>query len=130
ASVAGTAAVMVLSPRTSADRLRTAASRLAATTAEEIDAALRGGASDEQLQAGIAVKHELRRQLTATPYRPTGLSAPDQAFADAVELLEWCTGLVADMVRERADLRDGSPADRELLEDAAAVLRDIAALLA
>src|SRR6266566_4553127 len=48
ASVAGTAAVMVLSPRTGADRLRTAASKLAATTAEEIDAALRGGASDEQ----------------------------------------------------------------------------------
>ena len=130
ASVAGTAAVMVLSPRTSSDRLRTATSKLAATTAEEIDAALRGEASEEQLRAGIAVKHELMRQFTATPYRPTGLSAPDQAFADAVELVEWCTGLVADMVRERADLRDASPADRELLEAGAEVLRDVAALFA
>jgi uncharacterized membrane protein YccC len=70
------------------------------------------------------------RQFAATPYRPTGLSAPDRAFADAVELLEWCTGLVADMVQERADLRDASPADRELLEAAAIALRDVAALLA
>jgi uncharacterized membrane protein YccC len=130
ASVAGTAAVMVLSPRTSGDRLRTAASRLAATTAEEIDAALRGASSEEQLRAGIAVKHELMTQFTATPYRPTGLSAPDQAFADTVELLEWCTVLVADMVRERDDLREASPADRELLEAAAEVLRDVAALFA
>jgi uncharacterized membrane protein YccC len=130
ASVAGTAAVMVLSPRSSADTLHTAASKLAATTAEEIDATLSGGASEKQLQAGIAVKHELMSQFTATPYRPTGLSAPDRAFADAVELLEWCMGLVADMVHERADLRDASPADRELLEAAAAVLRDVAALLA
>jgi uncharacterized membrane protein YccC len=128
ASVAGTAAVMVLSPRTSGDRLRTATSKLAATTAEEIDGALRGGASEEQLQAGTSIKHELMTQFTATPYRPTGLSAPDQAFADAVELLEWCTVLVADMVRERPDLRDTSPADRELLEAAADVLRDVAEL--
>jgi hypothetical protein len=130
ASVAGTAAVMVLSPRTSGDRLRTATSKLAATTAEEIDGALRGGASEEQLQAGTSIKHELMTQFTATPYRPTGLSAPDQAFADAVELLEWCTVLVADMVRERPDLRDTSPADRELLEAAADVLRDVAELFA
>jgi uncharacterized membrane protein YccC len=125
ASVAGTAAVMVLSPRTSRDRLRTATSKLA-----EIDAALRGGASEEQLQAAAAIKHELMTEFTATPYRPTGLSAPDQAFADAVELLEWCTVLVADMVRERPDLRDASPADRELLQAGADVLRDVAALFA
>jgi uncharacterized membrane protein YccC len=130
ASVAGTAAVMALSPRTSGDRLRTATSKLAATTAEEIDAALRGGASEEQLLANIAVKHELMSQFTATPYRPTGLSASDQAFATVVELLEWCTGLVADMVRERADLRDASAADRELLGAAAEVLRDVAGLFA
>jgi uncharacterized membrane protein YccC len=130
ASLAGTAAVMVLSPRTSGDRLRAATSKLAVTTAEEIDAALTGGASEPQLQAAIAAKHELMRQFTATPYRPTGLSAPDQAFADAVELLEWCSGLVADTLRERSDLRDAAPTDRELLAAAAAVLRDVAALFA
>jgi uncharacterized membrane protein YccC len=130
ASLAGTAAVMVLSPRTSGDRLHAATSKLAVTTAEEIDAALTGGASEPQLRAAIAAKHELMRQFTATPYRPTGLSAPDQAFADAVELLEWCSGLVADTLRERSDLRDAAPTDRELLAAAAAVLRDVAALFA
>jgi uncharacterized membrane protein YccC len=129
ASIAGTAAVMLLSPRSSGDRLRTAASKLAESTAEEIDAALRGGASEEQLLAGLAVKHELMTQFSAPPYRPTGLSAPDQALANDVELLEWCTGLVADMVRERPDLRDAPAAERELLGAAAAVLRDVAALL-
>ena len=39
ASVAGTAAVLVLSPRATADGLRAAVSRLAGTLAEEIDAA-------------------------------------------------------------------------------------------
>jgi uncharacterized membrane protein YccC len=129
ASVAGTAAVMLLSPRSSGDRLRAAASKLAESTAEEIDAALRGGASEEQLRAGLAVKHELMTQFSAPPYRPTGLSAPDQALANDVELLEWCTGLVADMVRERPDLRDAPAAERELLAAGAAVLRDVAALL-
>jgi uncharacterized membrane protein YccC len=130
ASLAGTAAVMVLSPRTSGDKLHAATSKLAEITAEEIDAALTGGASEAHLRAAIAAKHELMRQFTATPYRPTGLSAPDQAFADAVELLEWCSGLVADTVRERSDLRDAAPAERELLAAAAAVLRDVAALFA
>jgi len=130
ASLAGTAAVMVLSPRTRGDKLHAATSKLAEITAEEIDAALTGGASEAHLQAAIAAKHDLMRQFTATPYRPTGLGAPDQAFADAVELLEWCSGLVADTVRERSDLRDASPAERELFAAAAAVLRDVAALFA
>jgi uncharacterized membrane protein YccC len=130
ASVAGTVAVMILSPRTSGDRLRNATSKLAEAAAEEIEGALRGGASEEQLQAGIGIKHELMTQFTATPYRPTGLSAPDQALANAVDLLEWCTGLITDMVRERPDLRDASPADRELLEAAAATLLDVGAMFA
>jgi uncharacterized membrane protein YccC len=129
ASIAGTAAVMLLSPPSSGDRLRRATSKLAESVAEEIEAALRGGAGEDQLLAGLAVKHELMTQFTATPYRPTGLSAPDQALANDVELLEWCTGLVADMVRERPDLRDAPPAERELLAAGAAVLRDVAVLL-
>jgi uncharacterized membrane protein YccC len=130
ASVAGTAAVLLLSPRPGDDTLRAAASKLARTLAEELDATLSGAVSDDQLAAGMAAKRELIARFTATPYRPTGLTAPDEALANGVELLEWCTTLVADTVRERADLRDASPVDREMLEASAAVLRDVASLLA
>jgi hypothetical protein len=91
---------------------------------------LDGRASEEQLSACLNAKHELIAQFTATPFRPTGLAGADQALANAVELLEWCTALVLDSARERSDLRDGAPADRELLQVAAAVLRDAGALFA
>ncbi|MEA2202299.1 MAG: hypothetical protein QOI89_2895 [Solirubrobacteraceae bacterium] len=130
ASVAGTAAVLLLSPRPGDDTLRAAASKLARTLAEELDATLSGAASEDRLAAGMAAKRELVARFTATPYRPTGLTAPDEALANGVELLEWCTTLVADTVRERADLRDASPVDREMLEASAGVLRDVASLLA
>ena len=128
ASVVGTAAVMALSPKPAGDRLRAATSRLARQLADEIDAALRGAASEDGLEACIAAKHELLGQFTATPFRPTGLAAPDQAIADAVELLEWCTSLLADTVHEHGDLRDAWPADRELFGATVAVLRDTATL--
>jgi uncharacterized membrane protein YccC len=130
ASVAGTAAVLALSPPPGDDRLRAAASRLAAALADELAAALRGTASEDQLAGCIALKHELIAQFTATPYRPTGLTTADEALANTVELLEWCTTLVTDAVRERPDLRDASPVDRDLLEAAEAVLRDVASLFA
>jgi uncharacterized membrane protein YccC len=130
ASVVGTIAVLVLSPRPGADRLRAAASKLASAIADELDAALRGAAAEDRLDAVLAAKHELLAQFSATPFRPTGLTAPDEALANAVELLEWCTTLLADTVRERSDLRDASPPNRELLEAAGAALRDVAALFA
>ena len=77
----------------------------------------------------MSAKHELMSRFTATPFRPTGLSPPDQALANAVELLEWCTALITDMVRERADLRDVQACDRELLGASAAALRGVASLL-
>ena len=83
---------------------------------------LRGDAQPEQLEACIAAKHELLSQFTATPYRPTGLGAADQALANAVELLEWCTSLVVDSVRERSDLSDAPEDERELLAVGAQVL--------
>jgi uncharacterized membrane protein YccC len=130
ASAAGTAAVLALSPAPADDRLRAAASRLANALADELDAALRGTATEDQLDGCIAAKQALMAQFTATPYRPTGLAAPDEALANSVELLEWCTALLADTVRERQDLPDASPADRELLEAASAVLRDVGSLFA
>ena len=129
ASAAGTTAVLALSPRAGADPLRQAAAKLARALADQVDAALRGTASVDQLDGLMAAKRELLARFTTTPYRPTGLAAPDEALATCVELLEWCTALVTDAVRERADLRDSSGADRDALEAAAAALRDAAGLL-
>src|SRR6185312_5802083 len=119
----------LLSPPSPGDKLKRAAAKLASELVSELKAMLRGDARPEQLEACIAAKHDLLAQFTATPYRPTGLGAADQALANAVELLEWCTSLVADSSRERSDL-SGAPADeRELLEVAAGVLRDAGTLL-
>jgi uncharacterized membrane protein YccC len=129
ASVAGTAAVLLLSPRPEGDALRAAVSKMAGALAAEIEAALKGDAEDG-LAACIAVKHELLASFTSTPYRPLGLAAPDQALANVVELLEWCTSLLIDAIREHSDLRRAPTADRELFAATAAVLGDAASLFA
>jgi uncharacterized membrane protein YccC len=129
ASVAGTAAVLAFSPKPGGGGLRAAASRLAKRLADTIDAALTGIAPEQRLGEALETKHGLLEQFTATPYRPIGLAAPDEALGNGVELLEWCTSLVADMVNERADLRDAQPAQRALLEQSAAALRRAASLL-
>jgi uncharacterized membrane protein YccC len=129
ASVVGTAAVLLFSPPSPGDKLRSAASKLASQLAGQLEAMLRGDATDDQLRAVIAAEHDLLAQFTATPFRPTGIGARDQAMANAVELLEWCSSLVADSARERSDLRQADADDRELLEVAVGVLQDAATLL-
>jgi uncharacterized membrane protein YccC len=129
ASVAGTAAVLLLSPRAQENALPRAVSRLAGALADELDAALAGTATPDKLTTAIALKQELLARFTATPYRPTGLAAADQALATCVELLEWCTALTADAIHERADLSDASPEARRLLSTTSGVLRDVSALL-
>jgi uncharacterized membrane protein YccC len=121
--------VLLLSPRAGADPLRTAAAKLAVALADELDAAVRGEPAEPGLDASIAAKNELVTRFTATPYRPVGLNAPDQALANAVELLEWCTALVGDCMHERSDLSAASPQSHELLEASESVLRDVATLL-
>jgi uncharacterized membrane protein YccC len=130
ASVCGTAAVLLLSPRPGNDAVRASASGVAARLADTLDAALAGAATDEHLSGLMAAKRELLARFTATPYRPTGLAAEDQALANAVELLEWCEVLTADAIHERADLRDASPGARKLLSVTSSVLRDASTLLA
>lgn len=131
ASVAGTIAVLLVSPRpVGANQLRGAASKLATALADAIEGALRGEDSDHRVPMAIAAKHDLLAQFTATPYRPTGLAATDQALANAIELLEWCTSLIADAVRERHDLTAATAADRELIAGSASVLRAASTLLA
>ena len=129
ASVAGTAAVLLLSPRPPGDSLRATASELAQALADQVDTALSGTATPAQLDALIEAKRRLLAAFTATPYRPTGLATTDQALANGIELLEWCTALVVDGVRERGDLRGAPPADRELLALAATTLRQVVSLL-
>ena len=129
ASVVGTAAVLLLSPPSPGDKLKRAAAKLASELVSELEAMLRGDAQQEQLEACIAAKHELLSQFTATPYRPTGLGTADQALANAVELLEWCTSLVVDSVRERSDLSGAPEDERELLAVGAQVLRDAGTLI-
>ena len=129
ASIAGTVAVMLLSPPTGGDGLRPAAAGVAGALAEVIDCALAGASYEGALGAAIDSKHGLLEAFTATPYRPIGTSAPDEALSNAIDLLEWCTSLVADMVRERGDLSGVGGTERELLQEAAEVLRGVAALL-
>jgi uncharacterized membrane protein YccC len=129
ASVCGTAAVLLFSPRPGDDALRAASARLAEDLADELDAALAGTATEEQLSGLMAAKHELIARFTSTPYRPTGLAAEDQALANAVELLEWCEVLIADAIRETADMRDASSGARKTLSLASSVMRDVSTLL-
>jgi hypothetical protein len=129
ASVAGTASVLLLSPRAGADPLRAASAKLATALADELDGALRGAGPEPGLGASIEAKHELVTRFTATPYRPVGLNAPGQALANAIELLEWCTTLLGDCIHERSDLSSAAPPARELLTASETVLRDVATLL-
>ena len=130
ASVVGTAAVLATSPRSGPNALRAAASKVAAALAGELDTALAGDDASEPLDAAITAKHELLEQFHGPLYQPTGLAAADEALASTVELLEWCTSMVADTVAEGLDLSRAAAPDRELLSASAAVLRDTATLLA
>ena len=128
-SVVGTAAVLILSRRPPADRLRGAGAALATSLSEEIDATLAGHPSPARREASLARKVELRAIFTATPYRPTGLATADQALSNLVELLEWCCSLVGETVEAAEDITVAPTEDRALLEAASALMRAVAALL-
>ena len=130
AAAVSTAAVLLLSPRTPADRLRAVAAASAAALADLLAAALRGEVKPAGLQASVAANHELMTAFGATPYRPTGLATADQAMSSVVQLLEWCATLISDAMDEHLDPRRAAQADRDLLGVTAGVLRDVAALLA
>ncbi|HVX44917.1 MAG TPA: FUSC family protein, partial [Mycobacteriales bacterium] len=129
ATIAGTAAVLLLSPRPPGDRLRAAAATSAEALADQLAAALAGTATPDHRAASIEAKHALLDAFTATPYRPTGLAAGDQALASLVGLLEWCTAVLCDSLSEFHDLRPIPPVERALLEACEATLHDVSALL-
>jgi uncharacterized membrane protein YccC len=130
ASVVATAAVLLLPAPSPGDRLRAAAARSARTLAAHLEAAVRGTATDADLAACHEAKNQLMTTFASTPYRPVGLATADQAMSSVVQLLEWCTALVADATEGHPDLDRAAPADRDLLVLAAQVLGQAGDLLA
>jgi Fusaric acid resistance protein-like len=130
ASAVATVAVLVLSPPSPGDRLRTAAAGSARALAAALDAATSGRATPADHQACQAAKQELLSAFASTPFRPTGLATADQAMASVVQYLEWCTALVADATEGHSNLDRAAQPDRDLLAESAVVLRQVAGLLA
>lgn len=129
ASVAGTIAVLVFSPRSPGTQLRVAAASNARALGEQLAAALRGEPMPPFREKSIAAKHHLISTFTATPYRPTGLATADRALGSLVGLLEWCTTVICDSICEYHDFTQVDEVERRLLADTSASLLDIAALL-
>ncbi|HEY2241727.1 MAG TPA: FUSC family protein [Streptosporangiaceae bacterium] len=129
ASVVGTAAVLLLSPKGPGDRLRASAAACATALSRYLRAMIRGQATDDEHDALKTAERTLLETFSAAPYRPTGLATADQAMANVVQALEWSTTLVADASREGRDLRAAAAADRDLLEVTAGLLDATAALL-
>ena len=130
ASVVSTAAVLLIPPPSPGDRLRAAAAGSARALAAHLEASVRGTATAADIQACQAAKHQLMNAFASTPYRPVGLATADQGMASVVQLLEWCTALVADATDGHPNLDQAAQSDRDLLGLAAAVLRQTGDLLA
>jgi uncharacterized membrane protein YccC len=125
ASVFGTAAVILLPTPSVGHRVRAATARLTNALAEVLEVALRDERTEAPLAAALAVKRELREIFDAAPFRPTGLALRDQALANAVELLEWLTSLVADTIHEQLHLGLTRGPERDLVAASATTLREI-----
>jgi len=127
ASAVGTAAVLLVSPRTPGDRLRAAAAGLAGELASRVLAAANGDTTQPQMMR--AAKEKLQAAFTAAPYRPTGLATADQALNSLVQLLEWGTAQVTDAFDGHVNMTMACTADRDLLHAAGDMLADIRTLL-
>jgi len=130
ASVVSTAVVLLIPAPSPGDRLRAAAAGSAHALAAHLAASARGTATAEDTKACQAAKHELMTAFAGTPYRPVGLATADQGMASVVQLLEWCTALVADATDGHPNLDQAAQPDRDLLGQAAAVLGQTGDLLA
>ena len=91
---------------------------------------MRGTATAADTEACLAAKHQLMTAFASTPYRPVGLATADQGMASVVQLLEWCTALVADATDGHPNLDQAAQADRDLFGLTAVVLRQTGDLLA
>jgi uncharacterized membrane protein YccC len=125
ACAASTVAVLLLSPRSPGDRLRASAAATARSLADLLEALLSGQATSAQRDAAMTAKMALQATFATTPYRPTGLATADQGLGSVVQLLEWCSALIADAIDEDPRF----PEDQALVRATANALSDIAALL-
>jgi uncharacterized membrane protein YccC len=130
ASVVSTAVVLLIPAPSPGDRLRAAAAGSADALAAHLAASARGTATADNTKACQAAKHRLMTAFAGTPYRPVGLATADQGLASVVQLLEWCTALVADATDGHPNLDQAAQPDRDLLGQAAAVLGQTGDLLA
>lgn len=129
ASATGTIVVLLSPPPPAGDRVRSSAAASASALADEIDTGLRG---DEPADAGaraLEAKSALQHAFIAAPQRPIGIAAADQALADLVETLQWCTSLCAEAVADVDDATAVDKADQGLLAHTSRVLRDTGSLL-
>jgi uncharacterized membrane protein YccC len=130
ACVVSTAAVMLFSPPSPGDRLRAAAAGSAHALSAQLEAAVNGTATAADHARCLAAKQELMNAFATTPFRPTGLATADQALASVVQLLEWCTSLIADATEGHPNLDRADQCDRDLLAQTASVLSRTGDLLA
>jgi hypothetical protein len=82
-----------------------------------------GTATAADWEACQKARLELMSAFASAPYRPTGLATADQGLASVVQLLEWCTTLIAGATGGHLSLDRAPSCDRELFAAAAAVLR-------
>ncbi|HTZ92466.1 MAG TPA: FUSC family protein [Streptosporangiaceae bacterium] len=129
ASAAGTLAVLLLSPRSPGDRLRSQTARLAGLLADQIDAAVHGTNTDAGVSETRATAQELMSAFVAAPYRPIGIAVADQGLANLIHILDWCTSLVLDASDGHVQMPKAPAADRNLLSLASHGQRQIAELL-
>ncbi|HYX58745.1 MAG TPA: FUSC family protein, partial [Streptosporangiaceae bacterium] len=130
AAVVSTAVVLLIPAPSPGDRLREAAARSARTLGGHLEASARGTATAADTQACQEAKHQLMTAFASTPYRPVGLATADQGMASVVQLLEWCTVLLADATEGHPNLDQAAQPDRELFVLSAKVLRQTGDLLA
>src|SRR6266567_5140905 len=130
ASAVSTAAVLLLPTPSPGDRLRAAAAGSARALAAHLTASVNGTATAEDAKACQAAKHQLMTAFASTPYRPVGLATADQGMASVVQLLEWCTALIADATDGHPNLDRAAQTDRDLLGLAGVVLGQTGDLLA
>ncbi|HTU76861.1 MAG TPA: FUSC family protein [Trebonia sp.] len=127
-SVAGTLAVLLLSPRNPGDRIRAAASALASEIAGCLRAAANGQVAD--MPTLTAARDQMRAVFIAAPFRPIGLATSDQALASVVQMLEQGATEVADAFDGHIDMTQAIDEERQLLIVAASVLDKVTLLLA
>jgi uncharacterized membrane protein YccC len=130
AQAASTIAVLVTSSRPLGDRLRARAATLATALQRELDAGIRGAATDEDRQTSVKAKRELRNAFIASPYRPIGLASADQALATVIHVLEWAASLISELIDGHLNLGQAASQDRDLLTESAVGLGQVAALVA